>query len=93
MISANAKIPAIIDRDAGVTMFESGAILIYFGEKTGRFPPSSRPHRAETLQWLMWQMGGFGPIFVQTTHFLHPNPGQSSQSGLFIPSLIMGWWM
>ncbi|GAB4576958.1 MAG: hypothetical protein Tsb008_22180 [Rhodothalassiaceae bacterium] len=78
MISANAKIPAIIDRDAGVTMFESGAILIYLGEKTGQFLPSSTPRRAESLQWLMWQMGGFGPIFDQTAHFLHPNPGQSS---------------
>lgn len=77
-ISANAKIPAIVDRDAGVTMFESGAIMIYLAEKTGQFLPSSGPRRAETLQWLIWQMGGFGPILGQAAHFLHYSPGKST---------------
>ncbi|WP_299047116.1 glutathione S-transferase N-terminal domain-containing protein [uncultured Tateyamaria sp.] len=77
-ISANAKIPAIVDHDAGVTMFESGAILIHLAEKTGQFLPASGPRRAEVLQWLMWQMGGFGPILGQTAHFLHYSPGKSA---------------
>lgn len=77
MISANAKIPAIIDHDAGVTLFESGAILIHLAEKMGRFLATSGPERAATLQWLMWQMGGFGPILGQAAHFQHYNPGKS----------------
>lgn len=77
-ISANAKIPAIVDHDEGVTMFESGAILIHLAARTGQFLPASGPRRAEVLQWLMWQMGGFGPILGQTAHFLHYNPGKSA---------------
>jgi GST-like protein len=77
-ISANAKIPAIVDHDAGVTLFESGAILIHLAEKTGRFLATSGPARAATLQWLMWQMGGFGPILGQAAHFLYYNPGRSA---------------
>jgi GST-like protein len=72
-ISPNRKIPAIVDPDgpdgAPVSVFESGAILIYLGEKTGRFwPKESRAHVA-TLEWLMFQMGGFGPIPGQVHHF------------------------
>jgi len=77
-ISANAKIPAIVDRDAGVTLFESGAILIHLAEKTGRFLPAAGPARAAVLQWLMWQMGGFGPILGQAAHFLRYSPGKSA---------------
>lgn len=76
-ITANAKIPAIVDHDAGITLFESGAILIHLAEKTGRFLPTSGPARAQVLQWLMWQMGGFGPILGQAMHFLYYAPGTS----------------
>lgn len=79
-ISPNAKIPAIVDHDTGVRLFESGAILIYLAEKSGQFLASSGPARAATLQWLMWQMGGFGPILGQTAHFLIYKPGMSDYS-------------
>jgi GST-like protein len=73
-INPNSKIPAIVDPDgpAGkpITLFESGAILIYLADKTGKFL-SKEPHaRYTTLQWLMFQMGGVGPIFGQAHHFL-----------------------
>mmetsp|Transcript_4701 Transcript_4701/g.11696 ORF Transcript_4701/g.11696 Transcript_4701/m.11696 type:complete len:113 (-) Transcript_4701:15-353(-) len=57
-ISPNNKIPAIVDGDQAI--FESGAILIYLAEKTGKFLPTDPKARIETIQWLMWQMGGFG---------------------------------
>jgi len=79
-ISPNAKIPAIVDHDAGVRLFESGAILIYLAEKTGLFLASSGAERASALQWLMWQMSGFGPILGQTAHFLTYKPGISDYS-------------
>lgn len=79
-VSANAKIPAIIDHETGIRSFESGAILIYLAEKTGRFLASSGAARAATLQWLMWQMGGFGPILGQAAHFLTYKPGMSDYS-------------
>jgi len=75
-ISPNNKIPAIVDHDsiAGgkMSLFESGAILIYLANKTktGLFPSDTR-ERYETLQWLMFQMGGVGPMFGQANHFLH----------------------
>ena len=78
LISPNAKIPAIVDQDARTQLFESGAILIHLAEKTGRFLASTGPARSSTLQWLMWQMGGFGPILGQAAHFLHYNPGKSA---------------
>jgi GST-like protein len=68
-VSPNNKIPGIVDRDNGYRMFESGAILIYLAEKTGKFLPSDHPARMDTLQWLMFQMGGIGPFFGQTHHF------------------------
>ena len=72
-ISPNNKIPAIVDHDAAdgeaFPMFESGAILIYLAEKTGRlFPSGFRPRHA-VLQWLMFQMGNVGPFFGQLHHF------------------------
>ena len=72
-ISPNGKIPAIVDRDGPngrpVSVFESGAILIYLGEKTGRFWPRDLEARIPVLEWLMFQHGGFGPIPGQVHHF------------------------
>ena len=69
-ISPNGRIPAIVDRDAGdLSVFESGAILIYLAEKTGQLMPSDVRGRAEVLQWLMFQMGGVGPMQGQATVF------------------------
>jgi GST-like protein len=76
-ISPNNKIPAIVDRDNGWSAFESGAILIYLAEKTGRFLPTDGRKRLVTLEWLMWQMGGVGPMLGQAHHFLHFNPGKA----------------
>jgi GST-like protein len=76
-ISPNNKIPAIIDRDNGMSLMESGAILTYLAEKYGKFLPKDSIARAEVNEWLMWQMGGFGPILGQAHHFLHFNPGKS----------------
>src|SRR5438128_12521836 len=61
-ISPNNKIPAIIDRDAGLSVFESGAILMYLGDKTGLFYPTEMPTRLRIHEWLMWQMGTVGPM-------------------------------
>lgn len=74
-ISPNNKIPAIVDRDNGWSVFESGAILIYLAEKTGKFLPQDPKLRLQTIEWLMFQMGGVGPMFGQAHHFLHFNPG------------------
>lgn len=68
-MSPNNKIPAIRDRDNGHTLFESGAILIYLAEKTGKLMPADQLARMDMLQWLMFQMGGVGPMFGQTHHF------------------------
>ena len=72
-ISPNNKIPAIVDSDGPdgkpLSVFESGAILIYLAEKTGRFLPQAPAARYATLQWLMFQMGGLGPMLGQTHHF------------------------
>ena len=73
-ISPNNKIPAIIDTagpaGAPISVFESGAILIYLGEKTGRFYPRDLAARVPVLEWLMFQVGGFGPIPGQVHHFV-----------------------
>ena len=72
-ISPNNKIPAIVDQDgpggSPFTLFESGAILIYLAGKTGRFFPQGERVRHETMQWLMFQMGNFGPMLGQNHHF------------------------
>ncbi len=68
-INPNSKIPSIIDQDTGITVFESGAILIYLAEKTGQFLPSDQKGRFQVIEWLMFQMGGVGPMFGQLNHF------------------------
>jgi GST-like protein len=72
-ISPNNKIPAIVDPDGpegrAISMFESGAILVYLAGKTGRFLPQGITARYEVLQWLMFQMGSVGPMLGQTHHF------------------------
>jgi GST-like protein len=76
-ISPNNRIPAIVDTDNGLALFESGAILMYLAEKTGRFLPKNPTDRWHAVQWLMWQMGGFGPMLGQTHYFLKFNPGKA----------------
>ncbi|MCD1624629.1 MAG: glutathione S-transferase family protein [Paracoccaceae bacterium] len=76
-ISPNNKIPAIVDHDTGVKQFESGAIMVYLAEKTGKFLPTDMAARADVMQWLMWQMGGFGPMLGQAHYFLRNNRGLS----------------
>ena len=73
-ISPNNKIPAIVDTDgpggAPISVFESGAILVYLAEKTGRFLPQDARARVAVFEWLMFQMGGFGPAPGQVHHFV-----------------------
>ena len=76
-ISPNNKIPAIVDREAGVSMSQSGAILLYLAEKTGRFMPADAAARREVMEWLMFQMGDLGPMLGQAHHFLKFNPGKA----------------
>jgi GST-like protein len=77
-ISPNNKIPAIVDEDGPgddpIALFESGAILIYLAEKTGRLLPTEARARYQTLEWLMMQMGSVGPMFGQAHHFLRFAP-------------------
>lgn len=77
-ISPNNRIPAIVDNDGPggqrLSLFESGAILIYLADKTGKFLSTEPFERYTTLQWLMWQMGGVGPMFGQAHHFLRAAP-------------------
>ena len=73
-ISPNNKIPAIVDHETGRSLMESGAILLYLAEKTGEL---GGPDRWATLEWLMFQMGGVGPMLGQANHFLHFNAGKS----------------
>lgn len=77
-ISPNQKIPAILDTDADIRLMESGAILLYLAEKTGRLLPRDPPKYWDTIQWLMWQKGGLGPMLGQAHHYLKFNPGKSS---------------
>jgi GST-like protein len=68
-INPNSKIPAIVDRDTDITVFESGAILMYLAEKTGKFLPADQKKRYLVIEWLMLQMGSVGPMFGQLNHF------------------------
>jgi GST-like protein len=78
-IAPNNRIPAIVDpappdSDGPLSMFESGAILLYLAEKSGRFLPAGLRARCDVLQWLFWQVGGLGPMAGQNHHFLHYAP-------------------
>lgn len=77
-ISPNNKMPAIVDPEGPggkpLSVFESGAILIYLAEKHGKFLPTEGAERYTTIQWLMWQMGGLGPMLGQAHHFLQYAP-------------------
>src|SRR5271168_439797 len=79
-ISPNNKIPAIVDHDGPngdpLPIFESGAILLYLAEKSGQFLPSDPRARMDVLQWLMFQMGGVGPMLGQAHHFRRYAPDQ-----------------
>lgn len=77
-ISPNNKIPAIHDHDTGMSIMESAAIMIYLAEKYGKFLPGSGRGRTDVLQWLMWQMGGLGPMLGQVHQFVHYNKGISA---------------
>ena len=85
-ISPNNRIPAIVDDEGPdgrpITVFESGAILLYLGEKTGKFLPRDLRDRVPVLEWLMWQMGGFGPMPGQVHHFLMQPDGPAKDYGV-----------
>ena len=76
-ISPNNKIPAIVDRDTGDSVFESGAILMYLGDKTGLFYPTDRKTRIRIHEWLMWQMSAVGPMLGRAHYFLKYNVGKA----------------
>jgi len=76
-ISPNNRMPAIVDHDApggALSIFESGAILMYLAEKTGRFWPAQVHERYKVAEWVMWQMGGLGPMLGQAGHFRNYSP-------------------
>ena len=68
-ISPNNKIPAIVDNDNGQSLMESGAILLYLARKTGKLMPADGEDQWRAMEWLMWQMGGAGPMLGQAHHF------------------------
>jgi GSH-dependent disulfide-bond oxidoreductase len=76
-ISPNNRIPAIVDRDNGYHLMESGAILIYLADKTGKLLPKDADKRYRVIEWLMWQMGGPGPMLGQVHHFVKYNKGKA----------------
>jgi len=76
-LSPNNKIPAIVDHDAGIHLMESGAILMYLANKTGKLLSPIGEKYWEQMEWLMFQMGSVGPMLGQTHHFVKFNPGKS----------------
>lgn len=78
-ISPNRRIPAIVDRENGLSLMESGAIMLYLAEKHGRFLCEGM-ERWRLMEWLMWQMGGLGPMLGQVHHFVKYNRGKSPYS-------------
>jgi GST-like protein len=79
-ISPNQKIPAIVDRENGIRLMESGAILMYLAQKAGKLLPAEPKKYWETIQWLMWQKGSLGPMLGLALHYLKFNPGRSAYS-------------
>jgi len=79
-LSPNNKIPAIVDHDAGIHLMESGAILLYLANKTGKLISPMGEKYWEQMEWLMLQMGSIGPMLGQTHHFVRFNPGKSPYS-------------
>jgi len=79
-ISPNQKIPAIVDRENGIRLMESGAILMYLAQKAGKLLPAEPEKYWETIQWLMWQKGSQGPMLGQALHYLKFNPGKAVYS-------------
>lgn len=82
-ISPNAKMPAIVDHDVDsepISVFESGAILLYLAEKTGKFAPTSDIGKKEINEWLFWQVGNLGPMAGQYSHFRNYAPEDQSYS-------------
>ena len=75
-IAPNNRIPAIVDHDTGIQMMETGSIMLYLAEKYGKFLPEG-DERWRAIEWLMWQMGGVGPMLGQVHHFVKYNPGKS----------------
>ncbi len=76
-LSPNNKIPAIVDTENGQSLMESGAILLYLAKKSGQLMPAETSRYWETIEWLMWQMAGPGPMLGQIHHFTKFNPGKS----------------
>jgi len=76
-ISPNNRIPAIVDNDNGLSLMESGAIMMYLAEKHGKYLSADPTLKWKTTEWLMWQMGGLGPMAGQAHHFLKYNVGKA----------------
>jgi GST-like protein len=77
-VAPNNKIPAIVDHDTGMRLMESGAILMYLADKTGKFwPQQDLDTKWRVVEWLMWQMGGAGPMLGQVHHFVRYNSGKA----------------
>ena len=76
-ISPNNRIPAIVDRDTGFHLMESGALMLYLAEKAGKLLPTDKLKRYRVTEWLMWQMGGIGPMLGQVHHFVKYNKGKA----------------
>lgn len=76
-IGPNNKIPVIVDSDNDLALMETGAIMIYLAEKYGKFLPAEPEKKIRVIEWLMWQMGGLGPMAGQAHHYLHFNPGKA----------------
>lgn len=76
-VAPNNRIPAIVDHDTGIRLMESGAIMIYLADKTGQLLAKQGEARYRALEWLMWQMGGVGPMLGQVHHFVKYHPGKA----------------
>lgn len=76
-LNPNNKVPTVVDRETGVVVMESAAIMIYLTDKFGRLAPREGPARYDVLQWLMWQTSSATPMLTQAHHYLHFNPGKA----------------